>query len=92
MASGADRWLVETEWLASHLETSLDRIAVANPNPLTVGSTSQLSVLGADDGGENNLIYTWAALGSPPGPAHGRETAGNPTRLHGMALRASSMR
>lgn len=41
--------------------------AAATPNPVILGSTTQLSVLGADDGGENNLTYTWAALGSPPG-------------------------
>src|SRR5207249_10561614 len=27
-----------------------------------------LSVLGADDGGEANLIYTWATTGTPPAP------------------------
>lgn len=41
--------------------------AAANPNP-TSGSTSSLSVLGADDGGEANLTYTWATSGSPPAP------------------------
>ena len=30
------------------------------------GSTTLLSVLGADDNGEANLIYTWATTGSPP--------------------------
>jgi hypothetical protein len=39
--------------------------AAANPNPVT-GTTASLSVLGADDGGETNLTYTWAATGSPP--------------------------
>jgi hypothetical protein len=38
---------------------------VANPNPVT-GATSVLTVLGADDGGEANLSYTWATTGSPP--------------------------
>jgi beta-glucanase (GH16 family) len=41
--------------------------ASANPNPVT-GTSSALSVLGADDGGEANLTYTWAATGTPPGP------------------------
>jgi hypothetical protein len=39
--------------------------AAASPNPVT-GSTSALSVLGADDGGEANLTYTWATAGMPP--------------------------
>ena len=39
--------------------------AAANPNP-TTGTTTALSVLGADDGGEPNLTYTWATAGTPP--------------------------
>jgi len=41
--------------------------AAASPNPAT-GTTVSLSALGADDGGEANLVYTWAAVGSPPAP------------------------
>jgi len=40
--------------------------ATASPNP-TTGTTSALSALGADDGGEANLTYTWATTGTPPG-------------------------
>jgi hypothetical protein len=36
--------------------------AAASPNPVT-GTTATLSVLGADDGGEPALTYTWAATG-----------------------------
>ena len=32
------------------------------------GLTTTLSVLGADDGGEANLTYTWATTGTPPAP------------------------
>jgi hypothetical protein len=39
--------------------------ASASPNPAT-GVTANLSVLGADDGGELALTYTWAATGTPP--------------------------
>src|SRR5213594_3754634 len=39
--------------------------ASAAPNPVTA-TTTNLSVLGADDGGEANLTYTWATTGSPP--------------------------
>ena len=39
--------------------------ASASANPVTA-STTALSVLGGDDGGESNLTYTWATTGSPP--------------------------
>ena len=39
--------------------------AKASPNPVT-GKTTVLSVLGADDGGEAALTYTWATTGTPP--------------------------
>ena len=39
--------------------------ASAAPNPVT-GTTTNLSVLGADDAGESDLTYTWAATGTPP--------------------------
>lgn len=42
--------------------------AAATPNPVTLSATAQLSVLGADDGGEANLTYTWGLIGSPPAP------------------------
>ena len=38
--------------------------AAASPNPTT--GTTVLSVLGADDGGEAALTYTWATVGTPP--------------------------
>jgi len=41
--------------------------ASASPSPVT-GNTTSLSVLGASDGGESNLIYTWATTGTPPAP------------------------
>ncbi|MGN6369692.1 MAG: PKD domain-containing protein, partial [Phycisphaerae bacterium] len=40
--------------------------AAATPNPVTANSTG-LSVLGADDGGEANLVYSWTALAKPAG-------------------------
>ena len=39
--------------------------ASASPNPAT-GTSTSLSVLGADNGGEANLTYTWATTGTPP--------------------------
>lgn len=41
--------------------------ATASQNPVT-GTTVNLSVLGADDGGESLLKYTWSAVGTPPAP------------------------
>ncbi len=42
------------------------RAASAKPSPVT-GKTTALSVLGADDGGEANLAYTWTAVTAPSG-------------------------
>ncbi len=42
--------------------------AAATPSPVT-GKTATLSVLGADDGGEATLTYTWATLSRPVGSA-----------------------
>jgi hypothetical protein len=39
--------------------------AAANPNPVA-GQSTTLHVLGADDGGESNLKYTWATTVTPP--------------------------
>jgi hypothetical protein len=41
--------------------------AAASPSTVGVGGTTNLSVLGADDGGESNLTYTWAATTLPSG-------------------------
>jgi len=56
--------------------------AAATPNPVT-GTQATLSVLGADDGGEANLTYTWATIGTPPAAvafgANGTNAAKNTT-------------
>jgi autotransporter-associated beta strand protein len=39
--------------------------AAATPNPVT-GTTTNLSVLGADQGGQASLTYTWSTTGTPP--------------------------
>jgi len=39
--------------------------AAANPSTVT-GTTTSLSVLGADNGGEANLTYTWSSTGPAP--------------------------
>jgi hypothetical protein len=57
--------------------------ASVSPSPVA-GTTTALSVLGADDGGEANLTYTWAVLGAPAGArpvfsANGNNAAKNTT-------------
>ena len=44
---------------------SIAAAAAAVPNPVA-GTTTSLSVLGNDDGGEGNLTYTWTTTGTPP--------------------------
>jgi hypothetical protein len=43
-------------------------IAAAASPRLVAGTSTTLSVLGADDGGEPNLTYTWSTIGTPPAP------------------------
>ena len=62
--------------------------ASANSNPVT-GKTTNLGVLGDDDGGEANLTYTWATTGTPPAPvafgANGTNAAKNTTATFSAA-------
>jgi plastocyanin len=60
-------------------------VTAAAAAPATVtGTTTALSILGADDGGEANLIYTWSATTEPSGAtplfsANGTNAAQNAT-------------
>jgi len=62
--------------------------ASATPNPAS-GTTTNLSVLGADNGGEANLTYTWATLPTPPASvtfsANGTNAAKNTTATFSKA-------
>ena len=42
--------------------------ANANPNPLNNATSSNLGVLGTDDGGAAVLTYNWSTSGTPPAP------------------------
>lgn len=42
---------------------TIAQAATASANPVVNSNTTNLSVLGADDGGEANLTYTWAVSG-----------------------------
>src|SRR2546421_9433537 len=64
--------------------------AAASPNPVTTGTTTDLSVLGADDAGEANLTYTWAVTAGPAGAtfsANGTNAAKNSTATFTQAGR-----
>ena len=56
---------------------------------LVTGNTTQLSVLGADAGGESNLTYTWSTTGSPPAvvnfSANGTNAAKDVTAMFSQA-------
>ena len=62
--------------------------AAAAPGTVT-GTTTALSVLGADDAGEANLTYTWATTGTPPAAvsfsANGSNAAKNTTATFSKA-------
>ena len=60
--------------------------AHATPNPVT-GRTTTLSVLGADDGGEANLQYTWSVVAKPAGaPDPAFQTNGTNAAKNDLAL------
>src|SRR5260370_7177829 len=52
--------------LAGNQPPTIAIAASASPNPS--GTTAALSVLGADNGGEASLTYTWTTTGTPPPP------------------------
>ena len=52
---------------AADMPPTVATVSKANPANVTSKSTA-LSVLGADDGGEANLIYTWSVTGPAPLP------------------------
>ncbi len=62
--------------------------AAADPAVVT-GNTTNLSVLGADAGGESNLTYTWSTTGTPPAAvifsANGTNAAKNTTATFSKA-------
>jgi hypothetical protein len=69
--------------------TNFTNVSVAQSTPPTVataasaspavftGYSTALSVLGADDMGEKNLTYSWAATGTPPAPVSFSANASN---------------
>jgi len=51
----------------SNVAPSVATPAAVDARPVT-GKTATASVLGADDGGEASLVYTWSTVGNPPAP------------------------
>lgn len=65
-SSGYGDWvLVLTSNGTANAPPTVATAASATPNPVTA-TTTNLGVLGSDDGGEGSLTYTWAATGTPP--------------------------
>jgi hypothetical protein len=64
-ASGSVSGTASVSVVAANAPPTIATPASANPSPV-MGKTATLSVLGADDGGEANLTYTWATTGTPP--------------------------
>src|SRR3989337_653549 len=52
-----------------HQPPTIPTAVAANPSPVTTGTSTNLSVLGSDDGGEAALTYTWTATAKPSGAA-----------------------
>jgi ELWxxDGT repeat protein len=76
---GDELWKLAT---SPNQPPAVAKAASATPSPVT-GTTTSLSVLGKDDGGEANLTYTWATTGTPPAAvsftANGSNAAKNTT-------------
>ena len=77
IGSDGDVDILNADWRSGALEiwrndlntgnTAPTVATAAAANPASVAATTtNLSVLGADDGGEANLTYTWATTGAPP--------------------------
>ena len=81
-ASGGVNGTASVTVTAVNAAPTIATAAAASPSPVT-GTTTALSVLGADDGGEANLTYTWATTGTPPAAvsfsANGTNAAKNTT-------------
>lgn len=67
-ASGSNIYRVRYVGSAGGAVPTVATPAAATPNPVVSGATANLSVLGADDGGEAALTYTWGVIGNPPAP------------------------
>ncbi len=59
--------------------------AGASPSVVT-GKATTLSVLGADDGGESNLTYTWTTVGTPPAPVTFSANGNNAAKSAGVTF------
>ncbi|HEY6005001.1 MAG TPA: DUF4038 domain-containing protein [Anaeromyxobacter sp.] len=87
-STGENDWILVLTPAAPSAPPTVATPASATPNPVT-GTSTSLSVLGADDGGEASLVYTWSAVGTPPGPvtfsANGTNAAKSTTATFGAA-------
>ena len=63
--SGSVTGTASVSVVAPNAAPTIATAAAASPTPVS-GSTTAVSVLGADDQGEANLVYTWTTTGTPP--------------------------
>lgn len=78
-SSGAVSATASVTVIAVNQAPTVASAASASPAPVT-GTTTNVSVLGADDNGEANLTYTWSVVGGPSGvtfSANGNNAAKN---------------
>ena len=69
-ASGVQGTTNLTTTAPANQPPTVQTAAAANPSPVT-GTTTNLTVLGADDGGESNLTYSWSESSGPTGVTFG---------------------
>jgi len=83
VVTAGDRFTYGT---ASNAAPTVATAATASSNPVT-GKTTNLSVLGADDGGESSLSYTWTSTGpaAVSFSVNGSNAAKNTTATFSMA-------
>lgn len=82
-STGTDSQTISVSVTNANESPTVATAASATPSPVT-GTTTNLSVLGGDDGGESGLTYTWAATAMPGGSspafsANGTNAAKNST-------------
>ena len=76
VTAAADGLLATAAVVVTNAPPTLVSLPVATPAVVT-GTTTTLTALAADDGGESNLTYTWATTAAPAGAAPAFSTNGN---------------
>jgi chitinase len=69
LTAGPANYILNGAPLGGNQPPTIVTAASASPSSVA-GTTTSLSVLGADSDGEGSLIYTWATTGTPPAPVN----------------------